>query len=133
MSKTLAMSLEIDTSNIVDGSRSRRKTRRLVDSKEWQDDYERLVLDDVPQEELVAALVADVTDDAEIESEEDDHCGDKMENEDDFIVNSSDECDSGEDEFISMSEDDDEDDDEDDEENCTVGQDDCVVSDTEDE
>jgi hypothetical protein len=115
MSQTLAMSLEINTSNIVEGSRRRKRTRRLVDSAQWQKDYGRLILDDVPQDELVAALIADVSEDPEIESEDEGCVEGSVDTEMGFVVQSSDQESEDDDDYITVS-DGDEDEETDDEE-----------------
>ena len=39
----------IDLGNIVSGKRRRKTTTRLVDSSEWQHEYQQLILDDDPR------------------------------------------------------------------------------------
>lgn len=78
----------LDVTNIITSKRRRKPTKRLVDSQEWQAEYRHLILEDVPDSELAAALddehfedgVAPETDD---EDEDDDDDADDV---DGFVV-----------------------------------------------
>lgn len=61
---------EIDPQNIVHGKRKRRRTKRLVDTDEWQTEYQNLILDDVPTSELSAALIDDLGSDDDTSHDE---------------------------------------------------------------
>lgn len=81
----------IDATNIICGKRRRKPTRRLVDSKEWQDEYQQLILEDVPENEVEAALLDDQldadTDDDDNDDDDNDEDEDVLSEEsDDFIV-----------------------------------------------
>jgi len=72
----------IDARNIISGKRRRKPTERLVDMDEWQQQYSALVLDDVPDDEIQAAL-EDENFDSEDEAFSDDEDEDEDEDEDD--------------------------------------------------
>lgn len=94
----------IDVGNIVTGKRRRRPTTRLVDSTEWQHEYQQLILEDVPANEITAALLDDELDDEarysdEDEDEDDGSSGDE-DDVADFIVDDSQTEGSDDDDFI---------------------------------
>jgi hypothetical protein len=88
----------LDPQNIITGKRKRRRTSRFVDSKEWQDAYGKLILDDIPAEEIEAALVDDDVDDAVVVSESDEERSDDEED-DGFFQADGDDVDDSDDEF----------------------------------
>ena len=97
----------VSLSNVVEGKRVRKKPQRFVDELMATDEYRRMMLCDVPAEEMRAALedsVSDDEDDGEEGDEEDD--GPESEDEDEDYEESDDD----------EEEEDDEEDDEEDEE-----------------
>lgn len=98
------MNFEVDASNIVTGRRTRRGTKRLVDSKDWQESYMSLVLEDVPDGEIEAALNDTVDDDDTILSSENDETEKKLyDEEDSFLASDSAESQHSDDEFSVLS------------------------------
>lgn len=67
----------IDTRNIVQGRRTRRPTRRYEDEVFNTEEYRRMMLCDIPQSELNAALYEEVTDD---ETDTDESASEQSEN-----------------------------------------------------
>ena len=99
----------IDVGNIITGKRRRRPTTRLVDSTEWQHDYQQLILEDVPENEITAALLDDqlddealYSDDEEEEEEEEDGSSGDEDDVADFIVDDSETEGSDDDDFIDV-------------------------------
>lgn len=96
----------IDIRNIVSGKRHRKSTTRLVDSTQWQHDYQQLILDDVPANEINAALLDEELDDDEGSDNEGEGQDEGVSSDDDddvsdFIVDDSDNEDSDrDDEYI---------------------------------
>lgn len=107
------MNFEVDPSNIVTGRRTRRGTKRLVDSKDWQQSYMSLVLEDVPEGEIEAALHESVDDGDTILSSDNNETDKTLSEENSFLASESADSQHTDDEFsVLSSEDEDEDDDE---------------------
>ena len=82
----------VSMANVVEGKRVRKKPKRFVDELMSTDEYRRMMLCDVPAEEMRAALedsVSDDEDDGEEGDEEDD--GPESEDEDEDYEESGDE------------------------------------------
>lgn len=91
MTDTPAMSpsklCDLQTSNIITGKRKRRSTTRLVDSEEWQSSYSKIMLEDVPDNEVFAALQDECLDSDDEQYSDDEISLSESEEDNDFIVN----------------------------------------------